>query len=87
MKRTYILLGLSLAVVIGGSTVWKLYAEQESAQMSDEDLGIVSEYNARDEFSNTQNPNGVWSYGYSTSDADKTLNLFFEPFAPKNYDI
>lgn len=80
-RKTYILASLILAAFFGSVVVWNLSANTASAQKSD-DLGVitgVSEYNPRDEFALTQGgANGLWNYGYSTSDADNTLNLFNE---------
>jgi hypothetical protein len=78
-KRTYIVAGLILTALVGASALRNFSARPVSAQKADENFGVATEFNARDEFSNTQNPNGVWSYGYSTSDADNTLNLFAFP--------
>ncbi len=81
-RKTYILLSLILTALVGASALWNFSAQTASAQKSDEveNLGVIvvgNEYNARDEFALTQGgANGVWNYGYSTSDADNTLNLF-----------
>lgn len=61
-KYSRIIIGFVIAVFIGS-----LLANAAFGQ----------EYNARDEFALTQGgANGLWNYGYSTSDADNTLNLF-----------
>ena len=69
--------------MLGSLVVWNFSANTVAAQKSEEiseNLGTLpTEYNPRDEFALTQGgTNGLWNYGYSTSDADNTLNLFNE---------
>lgn len=74
-------MSLILSAVLGSMIIWNFSANTVSAQKSEEiseSLGTSpTEYNPRDEFALTQGgANGLWNYGYSTSDADNTLNLF-----------
>ncbi|HEY8562442.1 MAG TPA: LamG-like jellyroll fold domain-containing protein [Pyrinomonadaceae bacterium] len=77
-KRTCIFASLVLTALAAASLLWNFSANTASAQKAD-DLGIAVAFNARDDFSNTQNPNGAWTYGYSNSDTDNALNLFTFP--------
>jgi len=80
--RTKLYLSLILTVLlISGAFAWQpesFFATEDNDKTSKSDTFLgAPEYNPRDEFSLTQGgTNGLWNYGYSTSDTDNTLTLF-----------
>ncbi len=77
--KTYILLSLTLIAMFSGLAIWNFSANTASAQKSDadEDLGVVTEYNARNEFALTQGgTSGVWNYGFTANDASNAFLPF-----------
>lgn len=75
-RKSYVLFSLFLTALISGLTIWNFSATSISAQKSDNPgtVGVVTEYNARNEFALTQGgTNGVWRYGYTANDASNVF--------------